>query len=61
MKETRSIGLTYDIVDESFYKPIVISQANPSCSFSSTTTGSSSSMSDGFTCDASLMVENESL
>jgi len=61
VKETRSIGLTCDIMDESFYKPIVISQANPSCSFSPTTTDSSSSMSDGFTCDASLMVENETL
>jgi len=61
VKETRSIGLTCDIVDKSFYKPIVISQTNPSCSPSSSTTDSSSSMSDGFTCDASLMVENETL
>ena len=51
-------GLTYDIIDESFYKPIVVAPANPSCSSSSTST---SPMSDGFTCDTSLMVENETL
>jgi tRNA A37 threonylcarbamoyladenosine synthetase subunit TsaC/SUA5/YrdC len=51
-------GLTCDIIDESFYKPIVVASANPSCSSSSTST---SLMSDGFTCDASLMVENETL
>ena len=50
-------GLTYDIIDESFYKTIV-APTNPSCSSSSTST---SPMSDGFTCDASLMVENETL
>ena len=51
-------GLTCDIIDESFYKPIVVAPANPSCSSSSTST---LPMSDGFTCDASLMVENEIL
>ena len=51
-------GLTCDIIDESSYKPIVVAPANPSCGSSSTST---SPMSDGFTCDASLMVENETL
>jgi hypothetical protein len=51
-------GLTCDIIDESFYKPIIVAPANPSCSSSSTYT---SPMSDGFTCDSSLMVENETL
>ena len=46
------VGLTYDIINKSFYKPI-----NPSCS----TTTSTSPLSDGFTCDASLMVKNETL
>jgi hypothetical protein len=55
---TCDVGLTCDIIDESFYKPIVVAPANPSCSSSSTFT---SPMSDGFTCDASLMVENETL
>jgi hypothetical protein len=54
---TCGVGLTCDIIDESFYNPIV-APANPFCSSSSTTT---SLMSDGFTCDASLMVENETL
>ena len=40
-----------------FYKPIVVAPTNPSCS----TTTSSSPLSDGFTCDASLMVENETI
>ena len=51
------VGLTCDIIDESFYKPIVIAPTNPSCS----TTTSTSPFSDGFTCDGSLMVENETL
>jgi myosin heavy subunit len=51
------VGLTYDILDESFYKPIVVAPTNPSCS----TTTSTSPLSDSFTCDASLMVENETL
>ena len=37
--------------------PIIVAPANPSCSTSTFT----SSSSDGFTCDASLMVENETL
>ena len=49
--------LTCDIIDESFYKSIVVAPTNPSCSTSTST----SSRSDGFTCDASLMVENEIL
>ena len=28
------VGLTYDIIDESFYKPIVVAPTNPSCSTS---------------------------
>jgi hypothetical protein len=51
------VGLTCDILDESFYNPIVVSPTNPSCS----TTTSTSPLSDDFTCDASLMVENETL
>jgi predicted nucleic acid-binding Zn-ribbon protein len=50
-------GLTCDIIDESFYKPIIVAFTNPSCS----TPTSTSSSSDGFTYDASLMVENETL
>lgn len=51
------VGSTCDILDESFYKPIIVTLTNPSCSTSTST----SSTSDGFTCDASLMVENEIL
>jgi hypothetical protein len=51
------VGLICDILDESFYKPIVTAPTNPSCSTSTST----SSIIDGFTCDASLMVENETL
>ena len=51
------VGLTCDIIDESFYKPIVVAPTNPSGS----TTTSTSPLSDGFTCDALLMVENETL
>ena len=49
--------LTCDIIDESFYKPIVVAPTNPSCS----TTTSTSPLSDGLTCDVSLMVENDIL
>ena len=52
---TCDVGLTFDIIDESFYKPIVVAPTNPSCS----TSISTSSSSDGFTCDASLLVENK--
>ena len=55
--ETCDVGLTYDIIDESLSMPIIVPPANPSCSTSTFT----SSSSDGFTCDASLMVENETL
>ena len=56
------MGLTCDIIDESFYKPIVVASTNPSCSSSSATaTTPTSTTSDGFTCDASLIVENETL
>ena len=51
------VGVTCDILNESFYKPIVVAPTNPSCS----TFTSYSPLSDGFTCDASLMVENETL
>ena len=51
------MGLTCDIIDESFYKPIIVAPTNPSCSTSTST----SPLSDGFTCDSSLMVENETL
>ena len=37
--------------------PIIVAPANPFCNTSTFT----SSSSDGFTCDASLMVENETL
>jgi hypothetical protein len=51
------VGLTCDILDESFYKTIVVAPTNPSCS----TFTSTSPLSDDFTCDASLMVKNETL
>jgi hypothetical protein len=50
-------SLTCDVIDESFYKTIIVASTNPSCSTSTST----SSSSDGFTSDASLMVENETL
>ena len=55
--ETCNVGLTCDLIDESFYKPIIVAPTNPFCSTSTFT----SSSSDGFTYDASLMVENETL
>jgi hypothetical protein len=51
------VGLICDIIDKYFYKPIVVALTNPSCSTSTI----SSSSSEGFTCDASLKVENETL
>ena len=54
---TCDVGLTCGIIDESFYKPIIVALANPSYSTSTST----SSSSDGLTCDASLVVENENL
>jgi hypothetical protein len=54
------VGITCDLIDESFYEPIVITPTNPSYSSSSTTTTTpTSTTSDGFTCDASLMIDNE--
>jgi hypothetical protein len=50
-------GLTCDLIDESSYSSIIVASTNPSCSTSTST----SSTSDGFTCDASLMVDNETL
>jgi hypothetical protein len=50
-------GSTCDLINESFFEPIIVASTNPSCSTSTST----SSTSDGFTCDASLMVENETL
>jgi hypothetical protein len=59
---TCDVGLICDFIDESSYSPIIVAPSNPSCSSSSTTTTiSTSTTSDGFTCDASLMVENETL
>jgi hypothetical protein len=57
---TYDVGVTCDIINESFYKPIVVSSPNATSSSSSTST-STLTISDGFTCDASLMVENETL
>jgi hypothetical protein len=51
------VGLTCEIIDESFYKPIVVAPTNHSYSTSTYT----SSSGDGFTYDASLMFENETL
>ena len=50
------VGLTCDIIDESFDKPIVVAPTNTSCSTTST-----SPLSDGLTCETSLMVENKTL
>jgi hypothetical protein len=50
-------GSTCDIIDELFYKPIIVASTNPSCNTSTSTASSG----DGFTCDASLMVENVTL
>ena len=54
---TYDIGLTCDLLDESFYVPIVIAPTNPSCS----TTTSTSSSSVDHTCDTTLVVENKNL
>jgi hypothetical protein len=55
--KTCNIGISCDIIEESSYKPIVVAPTNPSCSAST----SSSSSSDGFICDSTLIVENENL
>jgi hypothetical protein len=54
---TCDVGLTCDLIDESSYSPIIVAPTNPSCN----TYTSTSSTSDGFTCDVSLMVKNETL
>ena len=51
------VGLTCDLIDESFYKSIIVAPINTSCS----TTTSTSPLSDGLTYDASLIMENETL
>ena len=55
--DTCDVGLTYDIIDESLYMPIIAPSTNLSCSTSTST----SSSGDGLTCDASLVVENENI
>jgi hypothetical protein len=55
--KTCNIGISCNIIDESFYKPIVVAPTNPSCSSST----SSSSSSDSFTCNSTLIVENDNL
>ena len=51
------VGLTCDLIDDSIYEPILVAPTNSSCS----TTTSTSPLSDGITCDASLKVENDTL
>jgi DNA repair exonuclease SbcCD ATPase subunit len=46
------IGVTCDLIEESFYTPIVVAPTNPSCSTSTPTSSTS---------DPSLLVENKSL
>jgi hypothetical protein len=58
---TCDVRLTCDLIDESFYSPIIVAPINPSCSSSSTTTNSTPTTSDSVTCDVSLLVENETL
>ena len=55
--DTCDVGLTCDIIDESLSMPIIVPSTNPSCSICTFT----SSISDGLTCDATLIVENETL
>ena len=50
-------GYTCDLINDSFFEPIIIASTNSSCSTSTST----SSTSDGFTCDATLINENETL
>jgi hypothetical protein len=54
---TCDVGSTCDLLNESFFESIIVAPTNPSCS----TFTSTLSISDGFTCDASLMVKNETL
>jgi chromosome segregation ATPase len=55
--QTSQVGVTCDLLNETFYTPIVVAPANPSCSSSNAT----STSNDDFTCNASLMIENETL
>jgi hypothetical protein len=58
------VGVTCEIINESFYQPIVITPTNTTTSSSSSSSSTSTctlTTSDDFTCDASLMVENETL
>jgi len=54
---TYDVSSTCDLINESFFEPIVVAPTNPSCRTSTST----SSTSDGFTCDATLIVEKETL
>jgi hypothetical protein len=54
---TCDVGSTYHLLNESSFEPIIVAPTNPSYSSFTTT----SSTSDGFTYDASLMVENGTL
>jgi hypothetical protein len=54
---TCDVGLTCDLIDDYFHSPIIVESTNPSCSTSTST----STISGGFTCDASLIVDNETL
>ena len=49
---TCDVGLTCDLIDESFYEPIIVAPTNTSCSTTITTQPMN---------DTSLMVENENL
>jgi hypothetical protein len=55
--KTCNIGISCDIIGESFHKPIAVAPTNPSCSAST----SSSSSIDGLTCDSTLIVKNENI
>jgi hypothetical protein len=54
---TCDVGSTCDLINEFLFEPIIVAPTNPSCSTSTFT----SPLSDGFACDASLIVENETL
>jgi hypothetical protein len=54
---TCDVGSTCDLINESFFEPIIVAPTNPSCSTSTST----SYTSVGFTCDATLIVEYETL
>jgi hypothetical protein len=54
---TCDVGLTCDLIDDSFHSPIIAESTNPSCR----TSTSISTISNGFTCDASLIVKNKTL